>query len=69
MPIDIATVNWSFVAIMAAIAFVASLIGNIISFKNRFLGAILTGVFFAILFVAWNYYPHNLPLPIIKTFG
>jgi uncharacterized membrane protein YkvI len=69
MPIDISAVNWVFVAIMAAIAFISSLVGNIISFKNRFLGAILTGVIFAILFVIWDYYPHGLPLPVIKTIG
>ena len=69
MPIDMSAVNWVFVAMMAAIAFISSLVGNIISFKNRFLGAILTGVIFAILFVIWDYYPHNLGLPIIKTIG
>jgi uncharacterized membrane protein YkvI len=69
MPIDISAVNWVFVAIMAAIAFISSLVGNIISFKNRFLGAILTGVIFAILFVIWDYYPHGLPFPVIKTIG
>jgi dolichyl-phosphate-mannose--protein O-mannosyl transferase len=69
MPIDISAVNWVFVALMAAIAFISSLVGNIISFRNRFLGAILTGVIFAILFVVWDYYPHNLGLPIIKTIG
>jgi hypothetical protein len=62
-------VNWMFVAIMALLAFVASLFGHIISFRNRFLGAILAGVLFAVFFVGWNYYPHGLGLPIVKTFG
>jgi hypothetical protein len=69
MPSYLSDVNWTFVAIMAAIAFVSSLVGNIISFKNRFVGAILTGVIFAVLFVIWDYYPHGLPLPIVKTIG
>jgi len=33
------------------------------------LGAIIAGVLFAVFFVAWNYYPHSLGLPIVKTIG
>jgi hypothetical protein len=69
MPIDLTTVNWTFVALMAALAFVAALLGSLIAFRNRFLGAILAAILFAIGFVAWNYYPHNFGLPIIKTIG
>jgi hypothetical protein len=58
-----------FVALMALLAFVASLIGHLIAFRNRFVGAILAGVLFAAGFVAWNYYPHSFGLPIVKTTG
>jgi hypothetical protein len=69
MPIDMAMVNWVFVALMALMAFVASLLGHLISFRNRFLGAVLAGVLFAVFFVLWNYYPHGVGLPIVKTYG
>jgi hypothetical protein len=55
MPIDLATVNWT--------------LGSLIAFRSRFLGAILAAILFAAGFVAWNYYPHNFGLPIIKTIG
>src|SRR5208282_2085426 len=69
MGIDLAMVNWVFVVVMAALAFVAALLGNLIAFRNRFVAAIIAGVLFAAFFVAWNYYPHNFGLPIIKTIG
>ena len=69
MPIDLTTVNWTFVTLMAVLAFVAALLGGLIAFRSRFLGAILAAILFAIGFVAWNYYPHNFGLPIIKTIG
>jgi len=68
MPIDLAAVNWLYVAILAGLAFLAALVGSLIAFRNRFTGAILAGVLFAIFFVAWNYYPHNFGLPIVKTY-
>jgi hypothetical protein len=69
MPIDLTAVNWTFVGLMAALAFVAALLGSLIAFRKRFLGAILAAILFAIGFVAWNYYPHNFGLPIIKSIG
>jgi hypothetical protein len=69
MPIDLSAVNWVFVALMGALAFVAALLGSVIAFRNRFVGAIIAGVLFAAGFVAWNYYPHSFGLPIIKTIG
>ena len=69
MPIDLTTVNWLFVVLMAVLAFVAALLGSLIAFRNRFAGAILAGILFAAGFVAWNYYPHSFGLPIIKTFA
>ena len=63
MPIDLASVNWLYVAILAFFVFVASLIGNFLSFGRRGSGALLTAILFAAAFVAWSYYPHHLPLP------
>lgn len=63
MPIDLASVNWLYVVILAFFVFVASLIGNFLSFGRRGSGALLTAILFAAAFVAWSYYPHHLPLP------
>ena len=66
MAIDLSTVNWLFVAIMAVFAFVASLIGSLISFRNRIGGALLAALLFAAMYVVWNYYPHpQVQLPIV----
>ena len=65
MPIDLAAVNWAYVAILSLFAFVAALLGSLISFRNRFGGAVVTAILFAVAFVYWTYYPHpNLPGPI-----
>jgi hypothetical protein len=69
MPIDLSAVNWTFVALMAVLAFIAALLGSLIALRNRFVGAIIAGILFAAGFVAWNYYPHSFGLPIIKTIG
>ena len=69
MPIDLSTVNWIFVGLMTLLAFVAALLGSLIAFRNKFLGAILAAILFALGFVAWNYYPHSFGYPIIKTLG
>ena len=49
MPIDLSTVNWVFVGLMAVFAFVASLVGTLISLSNRFVGAIIAGILFAVI--------------------
>ena len=69
MPIDWSAVNWGLVVLMSVLAFVAALLGSLIAFNNRFVGAILAAILFAAGFVAWNYYPHSFGLPIIKTIG
>jgi hypothetical protein len=69
MPIDLSTVNWTFVGLMAVLAFVAALLGSLISFRNRFFGAIIAGILFAVGYVAWNHYPHpTIQLPIVATY-
>ncbi len=63
VPIDWATVNWVYVILLAAFVFIAALVGNLLSFNRRGLGALLSAVLFAAIFVFWSYYPHHLPLP------
>jgi hypothetical protein len=70
MPIDLSAVNWMFVALMAGMAFIAALLGSLISLRNRFGGAIIAGILFAVFFVLWNYYPHpTVPLPIVSSYS
>ena len=69
MPLDLSTVNWTFVGLMSLLAFVAALLGSLIAFRNRFFGAVLAAILFAAGFVAWNYYPHAFGMPVIKTLG
>jgi uncharacterized membrane protein YuzA (DUF378 family) len=65
MPIDLSAVNWPYVGILSLFAFVATLLGSLISFRNRFAAAIIAAVLFAGAFVFWTYYPHdNLPSPL-----
>src|SRR3990167_6129035 len=64
MPIDLANVDWVYVGVLAVFAFLATVIGNILSLNHRGTAAVLAGLVFAALFVAWTYYPHGLPLPI-----
>jgi len=69
MSIDLSTVNWVFVALMAVFAFIAALLGSLIAMRNLLLGAIIAGILFAVFFVAWNYYPHPMiPLPIVTSY-
>jgi hypothetical protein len=65
--LDLSTVNWAFVGLMMALAFISALLGSLIAFRNRLVGAILAAILFGVGFVAWNYYPHQFGLPIIKT--
>ena len=68
IPIDLANVNWVYVGLLAVFVFLASLIGNLLAFNHRGMGALLSALLFAALFVAWSYYPHaNLPLPTTFT--
>jgi hypothetical protein len=63
IPIDWASVSWLYVAVLAVLVFVSTLIGTLLSFRRLFLGAMLSAVLFAGAFVFWTYYPHGLPLP------
>jgi hypothetical protein len=63
MEIDWTSVNWLYFGLLIAIVFVASLIGNLLSFRRAVLGAFISTVLFAAAFIGWTYYPHHLPLP------
>jgi hypothetical protein len=63
MPIDLAQVDWLYVIVLAVLVFIASGIGNLLSFTSRGTAAALSAILFAAMFVAWTYYPHGLPLP------
>ncbi|MEP7031604.1 MAG: hypothetical protein ABI830_11775 [Pseudolabrys sp.] len=63
MPIDLASVDWLYVAILALFVFVATWLGNLLSFNSRNMAALLSALAFVAIFVAWTYYPHKLPLP------
>jgi hypothetical protein len=63
MPIDLSQVDWVYVGVLAVFAFLATVVGNILSFNHRGFAAVLAAAAFAALFVAWTYYPHGLPLP------
>jgi len=63
MPIDLATVDWLYVIVLALFVFLTTLIASVLSFGHRFMGALLSAILFAAAFVFWTYYPHHLPLP------
>jgi hypothetical protein len=66
MTINLSAVAWDFVGLMTALAFITSILGAYIAYRNRFWGAIISAILFAIGFVAWNYYPHQFGLPVLQ---
>jgi uncharacterized membrane protein YfcA len=62
MPIDLAAVDWPYVAVLAMLVFVSALVGNLLAFRHR-VKAVVTTLVFIGLFVFLAYYPHGLPLP------
>src|SRR3974390_3644428 len=63
LPIDWGTVNWLYFGLLVLVVFITSLIGSRLSFHHHLLGALISAVLFAGLFIYWTYYPHHLPLP------
>ena len=62
MPIDLAQVDWLYVAVLAVFAFVATFVGSLLSFGRRWTAAVLSALLFVAIFVFWTYYPHRVPL-------
>ena len=67
MPIDLASVDWLYVIILAVFVFVATLVGSFLAFSHRGMAALLSALGFVVIFVFWTYYPHHLPLPTAIT--
>ncbi|MFZ0623962.1 MAG: hypothetical protein WAM76_18435 [Pseudolabrys sp.] len=63
MPIDLAQVDWLYVAVLAIFVFVTTAVGGVLSFGHRWTAATLSALLFVALFVFWTYYPHRVPLP------
>ena len=63
MPIDLASVNWVYVGVLAIFVFVSTFVGTLLSLNSRGSAAVLSALVFAAIFVFWTYYPHGLPLP------
>jgi hypothetical protein len=63
MPIDLLSVNWIYVGVLAVFVFIATFVGNLLAFNNRGWAAFLSALAFVVIFIFWTYYPHGLPLP------
>jgi len=61
MPIDLAQVDWLYVILLAVFVAISAFLGGLLSFGYRGTGAILSAVFFAVIFIFWTYYPHRVP--------
>ncbi len=59
MPIVWSEILWVPLGLLAALTFVASLIGHSLT-RNAFVGAIITVIIFVAFYIFWDYYPHNL---------
>jgi predicted cobalt transporter CbtA len=57
------SVNWAEVAWLSAIAFLATLIGDILAFRHKLWAPILAGVLFAAGYVFLAYFPHEGLVP------
>jgi hypothetical protein len=60
MAINLAALPLQALGLLAALVFLASLIGHSLSGSSKFLGAIFTVIIFAAAYVFWNYYDHGL---------
>jgi hypothetical protein len=67
MEIDWASVHWGYVALLSAFTFIAALIANVVTFRHRLAGAIVSALLFAVIFVIATYYPHGIALPTMKS--
>ena len=63
MPLTLANVDWTYVAVLAVLVFISTLVGSLLSFKNHGRAALLSALLFAVLFIYWTYYPHRIPGP------
>lgn len=66
-PIDWASINWLYVAVLAVFVFFSTLLGTLLSINRAFVDAVFSALLFAVAFIFWTYYPHGLPLPTSVT--
>ena len=59
MPINLATLPLQAIGLLAALAFLSSLIGHSLT-RNAFVGAIISVIIFVAAYVFWNYYDHGM---------
>jgi hypothetical protein len=59
MPINWSAIPLTAVGLLAALTFLASLIGHTLT-RNAFVGAIIATIVFVAVYVFWNHYPHGL---------
>ena len=57
--LSVALQAWPAWGLLAALAFLASLIGHSLT-RNAFVGAIITVIIFIAIYIGWNYGPHEL---------
>jgi|GEM_PF-2007528 len=60
-------INPTSLGLLCGLAFISSLIGQALVGRSAFAGAILTTILFAVIYVFWNGYGHQL-LPAIPRF-
>jgi hypothetical protein len=61
MPIDLAQVDWLYVILLAVFVAISAFLGGLLSFSHRGTGAVMSALFFAVIFIFWTYYPHRVP--------
>jgi hypothetical protein len=59
IPINFSALPWDAIALLAALAFLSSLIGHSLT-RNAFVGAIIATIIFVAVYIGWDYYPHGL---------
>jgi hypothetical protein len=59
MPINWIEIPWTAVGLLAGLVFISSLIGTSLA-PSKIFGAIIATIIFVAVYVAWDYYPHNM---------
>src|SRR5262245_42964888 len=59
--IEIAQVDWLYVILIAVFVAISAFLGGLLAYGHRGTGAMLSTVFFAVIFIFWTYYPHRVP--------
>ena len=57
---NLATLPLQSLALLAGVAFLASLIGHSLSGNSKILGAVFSVIIFVAVYVFWNHYDHGV---------